>query len=109
MELRHLHYFVAVAEELHFGRAATRLHIAQPPLSQQIRQLEAELGVRLFERTRRRVALTHAGAVYLADVRRVLADLEAAGQRARLAEQGQVGWLALGFVATASYSMLPGI
>ena len=109
MELRHLRYFVAVAEELHFGRAAARLHIAQPPLSQQIRQLEADLGVRLFERTRRRVALTHAGAVYLAEVRRLLAELDAAGERALLAQQGEVGLLALGFVGTASYAVLPGI
>src|SRR6187401_3449019 len=78
MELRHLKYFVAVAEELHFSRAAEQLHIAQPAVSEQIRKLEAELGVRLLNRTKRTVALTDAGTALLAEARRVLQQVEAA-------------------------------
>src|SRR3954454_22738586 len=78
MEVRHLRYFVAVAEELHFRRAAERLHIAQPAVSEQVRKLEAELGVRLFDRTQRNVALTDAGAALLTEAYRVLRHAEAA-------------------------------
>jgi DNA-binding transcriptional LysR family regulator len=109
MELRHLRYFVAVAEELHFGRAAERLHIAQPPLSQQIRQLEAEVGVALFERTSRRVRLTEAGQVFLEEVRPLLDGVGRAAERARRAGRGEVGWLSVGFVASAGYGVLPDI
>jgi DNA-binding transcriptional LysR family regulator len=107
MELRHLRYFVAVAEELHFGRAAERLHLAQPPLSRQIRQLEAELGVRLLERTKRRVQLTSAGQVFLREARDILAQVDHAADLARQAARGETGQLAVGFIGAASYSVLP--
>ncbi|KQY56862.1 MULTISPECIES: LysR substrate-binding domain-containing protein [unclassified Nocardioides] len=107
MELRHLRYFVAVAEELHFGRAAERLHMAQPPLSQQIRQLEAELGVALFTRTTRQVALTPAGARYLERTRAVLAAVDQAGVEAARVDAGEVGRVSIGFIGSATYSLLP--
>ncbi|MFL6678015.1 MAG: LysR family transcriptional regulator, partial [Burkholderiaceae bacterium] len=100
MELRHLRYFVAVAEELHFTRAAERLHMAQPPLSQQIRALEDELGVRLFERTRRSVALTDAGHALLGRARDLLAATQALpGELQRIA-RGEIGQLRIGFSST---------
>jgi len=98
MELRHLRYFVAVAEELHFGRAAARVHIAQPPLSQAIRSLEDELGARLFERTSRSVALTPAGEAYLREAKAVLARVEEAGQLARRIHLGETGELCVGYM-----------
>lgn len=107
MELRHLRYFVAVAEELHFGRAAERLHMAQSPLSQQVRQLEAAVGVELFRRTTRRVELTDAGAAYLAKARGILVDVEVAAQDARRAAHGDVGRLSIGFTGSATYELLP--
>lgn len=109
MELRHLRYFVAVAEELHFGRAAEKLFIAQPPLSQQIQQMERELGVPLFTRTSRRVRLTPAGEAYLADARVILARVESAAQTALRAARGEVGTLSVGFAASATYAVLPDI
>jgi DNA-binding transcriptional LysR family regulator len=107
MELRHLRYFVAVAEELHFSRAAERLHMAQPPLSQQIRQLEAELGVTLFHRVKRRVTLTGAGQVFLDETYRTLAQAEQACRAAQRAQRGEVGRLVVGFVGSASRHFVP--
>jgi DNA-binding transcriptional LysR family regulator len=107
MEQRQLRRFVAVADELHFTRAAARLGIPQPALSLHIRQLEAEVGVALFRRTKRRVELTAAGQVLLTEARRALAQLDWAVDAARRAEQGEVGRLALGFVGPAAYSVLP--
>lgn len=107
MELRHLRYFVAVAEELHFGRAAARVRIAQPPLSQQIRQLEDELGVALFNRTRRRVELTPAGRAFLDEVRPLLERAERAAVTARRAGRGEIGRLAIGHVPSADLDVLP--
>jgi DNA-binding transcriptional LysR family regulator len=104
MELRHLRYFLAVAEELHFHRAATRLHISQPPLSQQIRALERELGVTLLERNRRRVALTAAGEVFRDDARAILAAVERASERAQNIARGSLGTLSIGFVGSAMFS-----
>jgi len=100
MELRHLRYFVAVAEELHFTRAALRLNIAQPPLSQQIRALEHELGVQLFVRTRRSVALTDAGHALLERSRAMLAAAQVLPQELQRVARGEVGLLRIGFSST---------
>src|SRR4051794_16528040 len=107
--LRHLRYFVTVAEERHFGRAAARLHMAQPPLSQQIRRLEADLGIELFSRTTRRVDLTEAGAAYLERARTILTSVDTAADEARRVAAGVVGHLAIGCVGSATYSLLPAL
>ncbi|MCT9116523.1 LysR family transcriptional regulator [Cupriavidus gilardii] len=107
MDLRQLRYFVTVAEELHFGRAAARLAMTQPPLSQQIQALEEEIGVQLFVRTRRSVALTPAGQQWLPEVRRVLADAAGLPALAQRLARGEVGTLSLAFVSTADYGILP--
>ncbi|MGV8860972.1 MAG: LysR substrate-binding domain-containing protein [Pseudomonas sp.] len=104
MELRHLRYFIAVAEELHFGRAAQALGISQPPLSQQIQALEQEIGARLFERTNRRVELSEAGRLFLAEARLVLAQVDKAADVARRAQLGQLGELKIGFTSSAPFN-----
>src|SRR5579862_2353604 len=109
VELRQLRYFVAVAEELHFRRAAARLHVSQPPISQQIRALEAEIGCLLLSRTRRRVELTPAGEAFLGDARALLAGLDAAVAATRRVASGQTGRLRVGFVGSALLSVVPGI
>jgi DNA-binding transcriptional LysR family regulator len=108
VELRQLRYFVAVAEELHFRRAAERLHISQPPLSQQIRALEEELGFALLTRTRRRVQLTAAGQAFLRDARALLSELEGAVATARRIDAGETGRLRISFVGSALFSIIPG-
>ena len=107
MELRHLKYFVAVAEEMHFGRAAKRLHIAQPPLSQQIMNLEDELGVKLFDRTRRAIQMTDAGIYFLKEAQQLLLHVEQAAETARRIYRGQTGRLIIGFVGSVIHAFLP--
>jgi len=108
MELRHLRYFVAVAEELHFGRAAERLRMAQPPLSLQIRVLEDELQAKLFDRTSRRVVLTEVGRSFLEDARAILASTEEAKRRAAQIARGAAGRLEIGFTGSAPFNpMMP--
>ncbi len=108
MELRHLRYFIAVAEELHFSKAAERLHIAQPPLSQQIQQLEAELGVELFHRkTKRQVQLTEAGKVFLKEAYQLLLQLETAIALTQRTGRGETGQLRIGFTSLVIYDLLP--
>ena len=101
MELRHLRYFVAVAEELNFTRAAERLYIAQPPLSTQIRNLEEELGVQLLERDKRSVHLTQGGRHFLERARTILASVESAKEEVRSAASGEIGKLSVGFSASS--------
>lgn len=107
MELRQLQYFLAVAEELNFGRAAERLQMAQPPLSRQIRQLEEELGVELFRRTKRRVELTEAGRAFLEEARQILAQVEQGVRVAQRASRGEIGRLVVGFEGSSTYDVIP--
>ncbi len=107
LELRHLRYFIAVAEELHFGRAAKRLHLSQPPLSQQVRRLEEILGYALFVRTSRSVVLTSAGETFLERARRTLRVVQDDIDETRRIAQGEVGSLNLGFVGSAILAGLP--
>lgn len=107
IELRPLRYFVAVAEEMHFGRAAARLHMTQPPLSQTIQALESQLGTPLFSRTRRSVALTAAGRALLPEAQRLLMQAESLPALVQRAAAGESGQLRLAFVSSADYSVLP--
>lgn len=107
MDMRHLRCLVAVAEELHFGRAAERLHLTQPPVSLAIKELESELGVKLFERTSRRIALTRSGEDALRDARTVLAAADTMLRRSRESAQGLMGALSIGFISLPAYSFLP--
>lgn len=108
VELRHLRYFVAVAEELHFGRAAERLHITQPSLSQQIRKLEALIGAELFDRSSRAVELTPAGEALRVRVKRTFDDVDEAITAARDADLGVIGSFSVGFIETAAIGIVPG-
>src|SRR5216684_478662 len=103
MELRHLRYFVGVGEEQHFGRAAERLHIAQPALSRQIQDLEKEIGFPLFDRLPRGVKLSAAGKLFLEDARRILAEVQEATRRAERVAKGKAGTLRVGFMETISW------
>jgi len=104
-----MRYFIAVAERLHFGRAAAALHISQPPLSRAVAALEERLGVRLLARSRRRVELTAEGARFLEDARRITGQLERASQELRAMASGEQGRLRIGFVSLADYGVLPGL
>ncbi len=107
MEFRQLRYFVTVAQELHFGKAAARLEITQPALSKQIHLLETKLGIQLFMRTKRTVKLTKAGEVFLEQTQRLLEQAEKAIKLAKRTALGEVGKLTIGFTVTATYTVLP--
>jgi DNA-binding transcriptional LysR family regulator len=107
MELRHVRYFLALVEECHFGRAAQRLHVAQSALSQQLKQLERELGTPLFTRSTRRVELTEAGRHLVPYARSILAEVERAEDQMALLATGRAGRVSIGFVGTATYDVLP--
>lgn len=109
MELRHLRYFMVVAEELHFGKAALRLNMTQPPLSQQIKQLESEIGVTLLKRSKRAVRLTAAGGVFLKQIKEGLSQIDQAVDMAQRTARGELGRLVIGFVGSATYEIMPPI
>jgi DNA-binding transcriptional LysR family regulator len=109
IDIRQMRYFVVLAETLHFGRAAERLHLTQPPLSRQIAALEQELGVRLLERHSRQAVLTRAGQRFLEDSRAVLAAFDQACRNARLADRGELGELSVGFMMHAAFTVVPGL
>lgn len=107
MDIKPLRYFVALAETLHFGKAAERLHISQPPLSRQVAALEKSVGVKLVERNSRNVRLTRAGECFYTDAKQVLASLEQAARNARAVAKGEVGSVVIGFTMCAAYSVIP--
>ena len=107
MQMRHLQCFMAVAEELHFSRAAKRLHLSQPPLSKHVRQLEQELGVQLFHRNRHSVSLTEAGKVYRGHIQNVFLQLDQGQVAAQRAQAGQTGELRIGFLSALFYDFVP--
>ncbi|MFI7143026.1 LysR family transcriptional regulator [Streptomyces massasporeus] len=109
MELRHARYVLALADECHFGRAAQRLHVAQSALSQQLKQLERELGTTLFDRSTRRVELTEAGRHMVTHARAIVAEVERAEEQMALLAAGRKGRVSIGFVGTATYDVLPHI
>src|SRR5882724_10287113 len=109
MELRHLRYFVAVAEEQNVTRAAARLHVSQPPLSRQIRDLEEELSVKILLRTKRAVQLTAAGTAFLREAQEILRRANEAQHLAQRAARGEVGTLGIGFFGAASAPILPAL
>jgi DNA-binding transcriptional LysR family regulator len=106
MKFRHLEYFVAAAEELNFTHAADRLNVSQPPFSKQIHDLEGELGIELFERRRKGVALTPAGKSFLVDARRILEDCEASIRKAQRISRGEIGELAIGYMSALTHDFL---
>ncbi|MGM3193519.1 LysR family transcriptional regulator [Dickeya dadantii subsp. dieffenbachiae] len=103
IELRHLRYFIAVAEELHFGRAAEKLHISQPPLSQQIQALEEQIGAQLLERNNRNVRLTQAGELFLKEAWAIINQVNQAAERAARIQRGEIGELNIGFTSSAPF------
>jgi DNA-binding transcriptional LysR family regulator len=109
MELRQIRSFLSIAETLHFGRTAELIHLSQPALSLQIRALEEEVGVRLFERNRRKTSLTAAGVAFRVDAAAALSQLDQAIRRARLAANGKLGLLRIGFISTAGSEIVPNI
>jgi DNA-binding transcriptional LysR family regulator len=106
MKFRHLEYFVAAAEELNFTHAADRLHVSQPPFSKQIHDLEGELGIELFDRRRKGVALTSAGKAFLVDARRILEDCDASIRKAQRISRGEIGELAIGYMSALTHDFL---
>src|SRR6478752_5093591 len=109
MELRHLRYFIAVAEDLNFSRAAQRLHVSQPPLSRQIRDLECVLNVKLFERNRQEVKLTRVGRILLARARRIIHDAEALRTRAQKMVEEDYEELQIGYAPAPTAAIIAGI